>query len=275
MIQRSFFGAQLNRNLPHRPDPQSYVVAAHVFKPEQADSTEQADSEEEGDETEPSTAGILGQLAPSPEGSLNVIVIADLDFISPQFFQIRDQGPENLNFDNVNLFLNAMDTLIGDDSFIALRNKRVRHRTLTRVEAQTQDFITRRMAEEQEAESEAAQALAAAQQRLNERVAEVSQRSDLDQRTKQIMARNLQEVENRRFEVLKSNIESQKEGKVAASKENMEAQLRRIQSGIKTFAVLLPPIPVIVMGILIFLRRQKRGTRGGPSRSQTSRMNNE
>ncbi len=258
MIQRSFFGAQLNRNLPHRPDPQSYVVAAHVFKPEQADSTEQADSEEEGDETEPSTAGILGQLAPSPEGSLNVIVIADLDFISPQFFQIRDQGPENLNFDNVNLFLNAMDTLIGDDSFIALRNKRVRHRTLTRVEAQTQDFITRRMAEEQEAESEAAQALAAAQQRLNERVAEVSQRSDLDQRTKQIMARNLQEVENRRFEVLKSNIESQKEGKVAASKENMEAQLRRIQSGIKTFAVLLPPIPVIVMGILIFLRRQKR-----------------
>ena len=241
MIQRNFFGAQLNRNLPHRPDPMSYVLAAHVRK------TPATDSEVEGSEN-----------ASSAEGGLNVVVIADLDFISEQFFQIRQQGPANLNFDNVNLFLNSMDTLIGDESFIALRNKRVRHRTLTRVEAQTQDFITRRVAEEQEAEAEADKALADAQQRLNERVAEVSQRSDLDQRTKQIMARNLQEVENRRFEVLKSNIESRKEGKVAASKENMEAQLRRIQSGIKTFAVLLPPIPVIVMGILIFLRRQKR-----------------
>ena len=83
-----------------------------------------------------------------------VKLIADVDFISEQFFEIRRIGPGNLNFDNVSFFLNAMDTLVGDESFVALRNRRVRHRTLARVEAQTQDFIEQRTLEEQNAEVE-------------------------------------------------------------------------------------------------------------------------
>jgi hypothetical protein len=44
----------------------------------------------------------------------------------------------------------------------------------------------------------------------------------------------------------------------SASKEEMESQVRRIQSGIKSLAGLLPPVPVFVMGVLIFMRRQRR-----------------
>jgi ABC-2 type transport system permease protein len=155
-----------------------------------------------------------------------------------------------------------MDTLLGDESFVALRNRRVRHRTLERVETQTLDYLEQRAADERAAEEKAEEALKEAQQRLDEKVEAVRQRADLDAQTKQIMARNLQEVENRRFETLKASIESEKQAEISRSEERVEAQIRRIQSGIRTFAVLLPPIPVFAIGVVIFLRRQRREREG-------------
>jgi ABC-2 type transport system permease protein len=239
MVQRSFFGAQLNRNLPHRADDKDYVLAVEA-------------------RSAPAAGGSDGKVA----AGTKVIVVADIDFISEQFFEIRKMGAENLNFDNVSFFLNAMDLLVGDESFVALRKRRVKHRTLERVEAQTRSFIEKRGEEEKQAESEAEKALAAAQKRLNEKVQAVRDREDLDFQTQQIMAQNLQEVENRRFEVLKAQIQSDKEAKIQRSKENMEASIRTIQSSIRTSAVLLPPIPVFLMGVVIFIRRERREREG-------------
>ena len=256
MVQRGFFGAQLNQNLRHQPDSVEYVLAAHV-KSSVSASDRDAAATAGGDTGD--TTGELDVLAPD---SVNLIVIADVDFISEQFFQIRRIGAGNLNFDNVTFFLNAIDVLVGDESFIALRNRRVQHRTLARVESQTRSFVEQRASEEAQAENGAEQALAEAQGRLDQRVAEVQNRGDLDAQAKEIMARNLQEVENRRFEVLKANIESEKEATIQGSMETMESEIRRIQSSIRMLAVLLPPIPVFALGVMIFVRRQRREREG-------------
>jgi len=260
MVQRSFLGVQINPNLPHRPDTKDYTLAAHVRGPEESTDSEVASPEEKSD-SEDSSEGESDEAPPSLK-PLDVLVIADLDFISEQFFRIRAGGLENLNFDNITFFLNSIDVLVGDESFITLRRKRVRHRTLERVEKQTRNFIEERVKKEEEAEAEAERALAEAQQRLDEKVDEVRQRPDLDSQTKQIMAQNLQEVESRRFEVLKTNIEAEKEAIINSNKENVEEQIRKIQTNIKTFAVLLPPIPVFALGVLIFVRRQRREREG-------------
>ena len=245
LVRRSFFGAQLvTRGLPHYPNSADYTLAAAVFQ---------------RGETAVDTLGTNGD---SQVKTINAIIIADLDFISEQFFEIRKQGLGNLEFDNVHFFLNCMDALVGDETFIALRSRRVKHRTLTSVEKKIQEYIERRAREEQQAESEAQLALTDAQRRLDEKVQEVEQRTDLDAQTKQIMAENIRRVEQHRFDAMKAKIEAEKEAKIAASKERMEAQIRAIQNGIKTFAVVLPPIPVLVVGVIIFIRRRRREAEG-------------
>jgi ABC-2 type transport system permease protein len=188
---------------------------------------------------------------------VDLITIADLDFISDAFFEIRAAVP-NGAFDNVAFFLNAIDLLVGDESFIALRSRRARHRTLERVEAQTRGFIERRTREDQQAVKEARTAIEDARKRLKTRVADVEARNDLDAQAKQMMLQNLQESESRQIDVLQNNIEDGKNAKIRASREVMEIAVGRIRSRIRVSAVLLPPLPVFIAGIAVFLRRLRR-----------------
>jgi len=246
VVQRGFMGLNLNRNPRRTATGESYIIAGHL-------SGSYLDTVGISD-----TAGSVV----TETREVNVVVVADVDIISEQFFRFRQRGIETLNFDNVTFALNCMDMLVGDESFIELRKKRVKHRTLTAVEERTRDFVQQRIDEEKDAETEAQVALTEAQSRLNEKVAQVQDRTDLDDRTKQIMVQNLQEVENRRFEVAKSNIETQKEARVERAKGAMEESVRSIQSRIKTMAVSLPPIPVLALGIWIFVRRRRREREG-------------
>jgi ABC-2 type transport system permease protein len=188
---------------------------------------------------------------------VDLITVADLDFISDEFFEIRAADP-NATFDNVVFFLNALDLLAGDESFIALRSRRGRYRTLERVEAQTRGFMERRASEDQEAEKEARTAIEDARNRLKKRIADVEARNDLDAQAKQMMLRNLQETENRQLNVLRTNIEDAKNAKIRTSREAMEIRVGRIRTRIRASAVLLPPLPVFIAGVAVYLRRLRR-----------------
>jgi ABC-2 type transport system permease protein len=254
MVQRSFFGLQLNRSPRRQQSTESFILAAQVTGEQQvlADTSQITKMVRK-------SQGLPDSMVTQ---KVNAIVIADVDLISNQFFMLREQGAGTLQFDNVSFVLNCMDVLVDDNSFIDLRKKRLKHRTLEKVENRTRQFVERRLAEEGQAEERAQQALAEAQGRLDAKVAALRNREDLDEQAKQIMTRNLQEVENRRFEVVKANIESQKQASVQASKENMEAAIRNIQTRIKTLAVALPPIPVLVIGIVTAVRRRRREREG-------------
>ena len=253
IVRGTPFGPQINPEPPREQDEDDYVIAARIRSTSVPD-----DADDDAAETPPAETAVAGTAG----GSVDMIVVADLDFVGEQFFAIREQAMSDLNFDNVTFFLNAMDELVGDDSFINLRSRRARHRTLERVEAQTAQFTEQRTQEEQQAEEEAENAIEEAQARLDERVEELRRRTDIDAQTMQIMVRNLEQVENRRLEVLSTNIEAEKETKIQASRENMESQIRQIQTSIQTFAILLPPIPVFFVGVAILLRRRRREREG-------------
>jgi len=253
LVQRSFFGLQMNPNPRRQQSAESFILAASIEgeKEIRLDTTQAAKTMKD----HPLYDSTITQ-------KVNAIVIADIDMVSEMFFQMREQGIGNLSFDNVSFVLNCMDMLVGDHSFIDLRKKRLKHRTLEKVENRTSEFVERRLAEEAEAEDQAQQALAGAQGRLDAKVAALRGREDLDEQARQIMTRNLQEVESRRFEVIKANIESNKQATVAASKENMEAAIRDIQTNIKSLAVALPPIPVLIIALITFVKRRRREHEG-------------
>jgi len=226
LVRRTIFGIQLSTQARREPDLESHTLAARI--------------EGEG------------------ENPVHAIIAADVDMMGEQFFELRRRGVENLNFDNVAFLLNAVDQLAGDHSFIALRKRRPKHRTLEAVEALTRVYEERRLEETQEAEAFAERQLAEAQERLDQAVEELRQRQDLDERTKRIMIANLEKAENRRLEVARANIEDAKERRIERSRAEMESSIRGIQNTIKILAVALPPVPAFALFLLVSWRRLRR-----------------
>ncbi|RPI29867.1 MAG: ABC transporter [Acidobacteria bacterium] len=223
LVQQSFFGISLAQGVSHEPDKGNHVLAARV----------------EGSGSKP----------------VKAVVVADCDLLGEQFFELRKRGIENLNFDNVTFMLNAVDYLVGDQSFIALRKRRPRHRTLEAVEAKTRVYEEQRLKETRLAESTASKRLDEAQKRLDRAVEDLRRRPDLDEQTRDIMINNLQSVENRRLTVSRANIEDEKQRQIEDSRANMEAAVRGIQNMIKLLAVALPPIPAFSLFLLFSLKR--------------------
>jgi ABC-2 type transport system permease protein len=233
LVQQSAFGVAINESLTHQPDDGGHVLAARI----------------QGKAT---------------GGPVNAILIADVDLMGEEFFDLRRKGAENLNFDNVTFLLNSVDQLAGDPSFIALRKRRPKQRTLEAVEARTRTYEAQRLHETQMAEAMADQRLKEAQARLDRSVREVEQRTDLDDQTKQVMIANLQSAENRRLEVARANIDDEKQRQIEDSRAEMENSIRGIQNTIKLMAVALPPIPAFVVFLIVSVRRLRRERMGVP-----------
>jgi ABC-2 type transport system permease protein len=251
-VQQSFMGiGGMNPRRRHFATGLEYTLAARIGGKAAAATTPPASS----DPAAPKPA------ATAP-GELNVIVVADLDVISEQFFQLRARKVEGLDFDNVTFVLNCVDVLSGDESYVDLRKRRLRHRTLERIEAESTRFVLEGQKGEKLAESEADAQLAAAQKRLDDKVDALRKRTDLDERTKESMLLNVQEVENRRLSVEKTNIEDQKQRRVLAAKGEREREIRKIENRVRIVAMLVPPLPALALALVVFLSRRGRENRG-------------
>ena len=232
LVQPSPSGFTINPNPSRTPDGRTYVMAASVR----------------------SDKPIVEDPGAHP---LNLVLISDIDFLSDSFFSIRATAGPLARFDNIRFFENTVDLLAGDTSFIALRDRQPEYRTLERLESRTRSYMEARTGEEQQAQQEAAKALEAARARLTSRVEAVNQRTDLDAVGKQIMVRNLRDIETRQLRVLETNIARARDARVRASREEMEAQVRRTRAGVRTAAVLLPPLPVFAFGLVVLARRRR------------------
>ena len=227
-----------------------FVLAGYIHGPLKAKNSDpKKDDQDKGEKKDEEAAKDEG-----PKDA-NVIFIADLDLVSDAFFELRRQGEENLHFDNVTFVLNCVDVLAGDDAFVQLRKKRPKRRTLTRIADMTRDVKIAAREQQDAAEQEADKALQKAQKELDDAVDKIRNNKELDRRTKEVLAQNERRTQQRKFDVAKAEIEAQKQEQVKEIETELQRSVRAVQRRIKLLAVLLPPIPALLIGIAVFFAR--------------------
>jgi ABC-2 type transport system permease protein len=200
--------------------------------------------------------------APGPDGkpgqaaTINAVVVADLDAMSPWFHQIREDGPKNLVFDNLTFVLNAVDVVAGDQSYVELRKRRPKHRTLVRYENITKDFVDKFIQARKDADELAAEELKKAQASFDEKVAAIEKEEGLDPIAKERKKEAVRQMENRKLDVRRREVEDLKKQKMdqaEGERRSSESQVRKL---IRVFSVGLPPIPAVLIALVVFGRRK-------------------
>lgn len=203
----------------------------------------------------------------------NIIVMADLDLFGDGFFQLDAQGGDldgdgldDIRFDNVQFLLNAVDSLAGDTRFVELRNRRPKFRRLTKVDAITLEARSERLEQMQAATRRAEEELNLAQQALDEKVKAVVERQDLDETTKEISLASIQAAEQRRLEARTVEIEREKAKAVEKVTRQSAREIDAIQNWLRLLSVIIPPLPALLLGGIIFSRKRRREYEAVPRR---------
>lgn len=205
-------------------------------------------------------AHVLAAHIRSKEGSeggtrINAIYVADSDVISDESFRLREDVFLDLPIDNTTFVMNAVDFLAGEDRYIDLRSRRPQQRNLSVIQEQRERYVNQRIQRQKEAKERADERLEAARRRLQEVVDEIQNDSSMDAATKAQKLRNAQQSLNRQLELEEREIEREKEEMVRRAKMESEREIRRIEDRVWLWAVLVPPIPAIFVGLVMLSLR--------------------
>lgn len=291
MTMRSGNSMGVRRVTTHEP----YIVAAHVTgdiktdaslylsdkeakdgkvatATDAAKSDKPAESADKDSKLKGTEADPLAGKEPEKQ-KIDVVLVADIDWIAPQIFQLRAMGKDpdatgqiDFKFQNVPFVLNILDELAGDDRFIDLRKRTQAHRILTKVEEATEKQRTASLDEQSKFFNDARQQIETAQDEFSKKMADLQNQKDLDPRVKE----QRMEQERIRLERIRNvriaAFEKDRNIKVKQSERELAAKIRSVQDRYKLLAVLLPPILPILLAFFVFFHRRKAEQEGVDTR---------
>ena len=225
----------------------------------------------------PGTQSVTESEKESSDGDttlIRAIVVADIDLMGPQIFGLRNRPDEvfGLNFDNVTFVLNVLDTLSGDERFLEIRKRKPKHRTLERIEDTVAD--AREMADMQRQKyiTECEKAERGANAEMQKEVGEFEKKiEDMEsggntdrqaamQAVQQLASR--QRLAQRRLDTKLEQLKRKRDAEIEQVERSLEATIRREQDWQKWLAVMLPPIPPLVVAFFVFFRRRAQERAG-------------
>jgi ABC-2 type transport system permease protein len=269
------------------PTGEQYIVAAQVRGARKSADKQSAGLLEQGDEGADNSAadadaekqtgekkadaaetdGDKGADKETPESAVNVVLVADIDCLASAFFFVRAQGDVegadiSWNFDNVTLVLNILDELAGDERFIEIRKRRRAHRTLVKVEEKTEEARQRATNERQNFMAEFSKASNEEQKKFDERIKSIEERKDLDPRMKAINVEMARRDGQRRLDVRVAAQQQERDRKIDSIDRNLALEVRKVQNWYKLLAILIPPIPPLLLAFFVFFHRRQAEREG-------------
>ncbi|MCA9105191.1 MAG: Gldg family protein [Planctomycetales bacterium] len=205
-----------------------------------------------GDENLPLAVRVTGGDAAS---SVNAIYVADIDMLTSFFVRDRIFGDLPMRFDNVTFVVNAIDTLLGDESFIELRSRREATRRLTAIESRIQTFRVAANEAIRKANTDAAEELGKQEEEFKLRAAEIKEDESLDLVARTQLLEQAEETARQRIDNAKRLIEDEKQGEIQRIRAESRQQIREVETQARFWAVLIGAFPATLLGLVMFIIR--------------------
>lgn len=212
------------------------------------------------------------QLDGEKTSNVNVVLVSDIDCLSSQLFQMRERGAQDedevkWNLQNVTFALNVVDALSGDTRFIEIRKRQPKHRILEAIETKIEDARIAADKDRDKFVKKFEQEKVEAEQKFREKVDKLEARTDLSENAKNQRVRELQVHGQRELVVKLSEMKNTLDSELAKNKNKLELDMRKLQDGYKLWAVLVPPIPPLLIAFFVYFHRRSQ-EREGVSKSR-------
>jgi len=275
-----FFRPRLdpNRYLYAVPTRDAYVLAAHIRGKGSANpgnpgdaaaATKKKTAESGASDKSESGAGASSEAERKPPhaGKINVVLVADIDMLTPAFFAIREEGerPEadvHFDFDNVSFVLNVLDSLAGEEQFLELRKRRLVHRTLTRIEEQTEKARKDATRARKEFIDQFNEGRRREQDAFDKKIESLRNRKNVDPQQMLIEVALAEETGRRRLGAETERLERERDTAVDKIETGLNLKILRVQHSYKIRAALFPLILPLTLAVVVFVYRRVQEREG-------------
>jgi ABC-2 type transport system permease protein len=242
-----------------------YTLAARIKSQPQSDSPPTTSDADEGNEAKT-----------SDNHPMDVIYVADMDCLDVLIRNQPEQGVVVYRMQNLVFILNLLDSLTSETEYINIRSRVQTHRTLKTIEEKTDDLLrsVRLVARQTNSELEKAinrekeglQKAAVEYRRQVRAMEDKKRRGDEIDELELIAKRDLlkQEEDNiqKRLETKQKQLVRSRDEAIRESRRLTDLTVQKTQDWYKWIAVLVPPIPLIVIGMGVFAYRRLREREG-------------
>ena len=221
-------------------------------------------AEEDADDADVKKRGVLdnfshvlaAHIRGKDESKTNVIFIADVDFVSDMYFQQKEAIETPL--DNFTFFVNAIETLAGDESFVRLRNRRPTPRTLSTIERLKEPFKLLAVEERDKAEAISEKKIADARKRADEKEKRLNEDTEMSSRERQTQLIFNELNEGARLGKQDQKIQEDLEKRLTTIQGEEETSSNRVETKIRWLSILSAGLPALFLGSIVLLYRTFR-----------------